>query len=332
MAAPGDLSATRQSTPQKPGKGAMGFGFIDPVALMRIKNLQLRARVVVEGFDKGIHRSPYHGFSAEFSEYRQYSTGDDPRYIDWRLYGRTDRYFIKKFEDETNLRCHLVVDGSRSMSYGSAGITKWDYARTAAATVAYFLSRQRDAVGLVNYDSRVVEYIPPRSRPGHLSLIMAGLQREPKGTTSDPTGPLRELVGTTGRRSLFLIFSDFLVPSPLVKGAIGDLRAGGHEVMVLRILDPKEINFSFTEAVRFRDVETGKEVFVDPVQAASSYRSRFEKHAEEIRQACVGVGADYEQLTTDRPLELTLFDFLRLRMQRGKGGGRMQAAGKGGAG
>src|SRR4051794_31883531 len=131
--------APNRSTPSGPG-------FIDPAALMRIKSLQLRARVVVEGFDRGIHRSPYHGFSVEFSEYRAYTPGDDPRYLDWRLFARTDRYYIKKFEDETNLRCHLVVDGSRSMGYRSGEVTKWDYARTAAATVAYFLSRQRDAV------------------------------------------------------------------------------------------------------------------------------------------------------------------------------------------
>ena len=122
--------------------------------------------MVVEGFDKGIHRSPYHGFSAEFSEYRAYTPGDDPRYLDWHLFARTDRYYIKKFEDETNLRCHLVVDGSRSMGYGSGPVTKWDYARTAAATVAYFLSRQRDAVGLVTFEDRVVEYIPRARGPG----------------------------------------------------------------------------------------------------------------------------------------------------------------------
>src|SRR6186997_3108975 len=127
---------------------AIGATFIDPRTVMRIKNLQLRARVVVEGFYAGIHRSPYHGFSAEFSEYRQYTPGDDPRYLDWRLFARSDRYYVKKFEDETNLRCHLVVDGSRSMGYTTGGLSKWDYARTAAATIAYFLSRQRDAVGL----------------------------------------------------------------------------------------------------------------------------------------------------------------------------------------
>lgn len=328
-------SGSRASASIARERGPLGFGFIDPLALMRIKNLQLRARVVVEGFDKGIHRSPYHGFSSEFSEYRQYTPGDDTRYLDWRLYGRSDRYFIKKFEDETNLRCQLLVDGSKSMGYGSGGVSKWEYARTAAATVAYFLSRQRDAIGLVNYDDKVVDYIPPRGRPGHLALIMAALQREPKGAASDPVVPLRELVGLTARRNFFLIFSDLLVPADAVKTAIGHLRASGHEVLVMRILDPKEVDFSFSESTRFRDLETGREYFVDPAQAASLYRSRFQAHAQQLRQACIGVGADFEQVTTDRPLELVLFDILRLRMSRGKTAARSApvsaAFGKGGA-
>src|SRR6187549_661139 len=145
---------------------------IDPQALMSIRNLEMRARVVVEGFWNGIHRSPYHGFSVEFSEYRQYTPGDDPRYLDWRVFARTDRYFIKKFEDETNLRCHLLVDCSRSMTFGSVGYSKADYARTFAATLAWFLSHQGDATGLMTFDGDVREYVPPRHRPGHLRQLM----------------------------------------------------------------------------------------------------------------------------------------------------------------
>src|SRR5215468_7947076 len=156
-----------------------GAEMIDPHTLMRIKSLQIRARVAVEGFIKGIHRSPYHGFSVEFSEYREYSPGDDPRYLDWRLYARSDRYYVKRFEDETNLRCHLVVDTSRSMGYGTIGYTKIEYARTAAATIAYFLATQRDAVGLVTFEDRITEYLPARYRPGHLRRILSILEREP---------------------------------------------------------------------------------------------------------------------------------------------------------
>ena len=149
--------------------------FADPKALMAIRNLELRARVVVEGFWKGLHRSPYHGFSVEFTEYRQYSPGDDTRYLDWRLYARSDRHYLKRFEDETNLRCHLLVDQSRSMDYGSLTYSKSDYARTLAATLAWFLHGQGDAVGLLSFDERVRDYLPPRHRHGHLRQLMLAL-------------------------------------------------------------------------------------------------------------------------------------------------------------
>ncbi len=306
-------SPTQPSSPARSGPG-----FADPAALMRIKSLQLRARAVVEGFDRGIHRSPYHGFSVEFSEYREYTPGDDPRYLDWRLFARSDRYYIKKFEDETNLRCHMVVDASRSMGYGSGAVSKWEYARTAAATVAYFLSRQRDAVGLVTFEDRIVEYVPPRVRPGHLAHLAAVLQREPQGRATDLTGPLDEIGAANPRRGLFVLFSDLLVPASAVRTAVGNLRAAGHEVIVFRVLDPQEVRFEFSAPGLFRDAETGREVFVDPRTAAREYRTRFEAHAADVRQACVSAGADFEQVTTDRPLELVLFDLLRARAQSGR--------------
>jgi uncharacterized protein (DUF58 family) len=314
------LTATSGSHPQ----------FIDPATLMRIKSLQLRARVVVEGFDKGLHRSPYHGFSVEFSEYRQYTPGDDPRYLDWHLYARSDRYYIKKFEDETNLRCYLVVDGSRSMSYGSGSISKWEYARTAAATMALFLSRQRDAVGLVTFEDRVKEYLPPRSRPGHLAHLMATLHREPEGRATDLLRPLEEIASITPRRSLFVLLSDLLVPAEAVQTSIENLRAAGHDVIVMRILDPQEVQFTFDAASLFQDAESGRELFIDPRHASQDYLRRFNEHATAVRQACMGSGADYEQMTTDRPLELMLFDLLRARARRGKLPARAAASRGGG--
>src|SRR5687768_10115342 len=164
---------------------ATSTSFIDPAALMAIRNLELRARTVVEGFWHGLHRSPYHGFSVEFTEYRPYTPGDDPRYLDWKLVGRTDRYFIKKFEDETNLRCQLLIDGSRSMTFGSRGYTKADYAHTFAATLAHFLHHQGDAVGLLTFDETVREYLPPRHRPGHLRQLMLALEKPAGGQATD---------------------------------------------------------------------------------------------------------------------------------------------------
>src|SRR6516164_156497 len=189
-----------------------GSNYIDPAALMRIKNLELRAKVVVDGFLSGMHKSPVHGFSVEFTEYRQYSPGDDPRYLDWRLYARSDRYYLKRFQEETNLRCHLLVDLSRSMGFGTLGWTKVDYARTAAATLAYFLALQRDAVGLVTFDERIAEYLPARYRPGHLQRLMVGLERAVAGTSTDLASPMQQIASTVRKRGLLVLISDLLSP------------------------------------------------------------------------------------------------------------------------
>src|SRR5206468_3163195 len=187
-------------------------GLISPLALMSIKNLELRARVVVEGFWNGLHRSPYHGFSVEFTEYRQYSPGDDLRYLDWRLYARTDRYYIKKFEDETNLRCHLLVDNSRSMGYGSLPYTKAQYANTLAATLAYFLYLQGDAVGLLTFDEQIRDYLPARHRTGHLRHLMLALEKPAGGAATDLAAPLKRIVEIVAKRALMILISDLLAP------------------------------------------------------------------------------------------------------------------------
>jgi uncharacterized protein (DUF58 family) len=303
---------------------------IDPGTLMRIKSLQVRAKVAVEGFIKGIHRSPYHGFSVEFSEYREYSPGDDPRYLDWRLFARTDRYYVKRFEDETNLRCYLVLDVSRSMGYRSGAYSKSDYARTAAATIAYFLSLQRDAVGLITFEDRITEYLPPRHRPGHLRRIMAALEREPMGRSTNLEKPLEEIAATVRKRGLVVLISDLLAPTGALAAKLGYLRSRGHDVIVLRVLDPAEVGFTFALPAMFQDVETGRELYVDPAAAKEQYLKRFAAHAASIQQACVDLGIDYELVTTDRPLELVLFDLLRARMRRGRRPGRRLAPGRGG--
>ena len=244
--ASGPNSRRRDEWPARPGAS-----LIDPQTLMRIKSLQVRARVAVEGFIKGIHRSPYHGFSVEFSEYREYSPGDDPRYLDWRLFARSDRYYVKRFEDETNLRCYLVVDTSRSMGYRSGSYSKSDYARTAAATIAYFLAMQRDAVGLLLFEDRITEYLPARYRPGHLRRLMAALEREPAGRATDLVQPLEEIAATVRKRGLIILISDLLAPTDSLQTRLGYLRSRGHDVVVLRVLDPAEVEFPVHDA---RDV------------------------------------------------------------------------------
>ncbi len=293
-------------------------GFIDPGTLMRIKNLEMRAKIIVQGFFNGMHRSPYHGFSVEFSEYRQYSPGDDLRYLDWRLYARTDRYYIKRFEDETNMRCYLLLDMSRSMGFGSLSYNKEEYAKTTAATIAYFLSLQRDAVGLVTFDERIGEYVPARFRSGHLHRLMMCLEKTLAGTATRLEPPIEQIASTVTKRGLIILISDLLAPVDTLETQLGYLRSRGHEVVLLRILDPAEVNFQFESPAMFEDLESGRELYVDPATIRNSYLEKFTAHAQQIRQSCSNLGVDFYELTTDQPLEIALFDLLHARMRRGR--------------
>jgi uncharacterized protein (DUF58 family) len=295
---------------------------------MRIKSLELRAKVVVEGFLSGLHRSPYHGFSVEFTEYRQYSPGDDLRYLDWKLYARSDRYYLKRFEDETNLRCYLLVDLSRSMGFGSLAYDKATYAKTAAATIAYFLALQRDAVGLVTFDEAIKDYLPVRFRPGHMHRLMMCLEQAPAGKGTDLAAPLEQVAKTAVKRGMVVLLSDLLAPIEAVETRLGYLRSRGHEVVVLRILDPAEIDFPFQDAALFHDVESGRDLYVDPQIARERYRQRFAEHAAAIAQACNKLGVTFTELSTNRPLELALFDFLSSRLQRGRHVSRRHSGGR----
>lgn len=298
---------------------------------MKIKNLQMRAKVIVEGFFSGLHRSPYHGFSVEFSEYRQYTPGDDLRYLDWRLFARSDRYYIKRFEDETNLRCYLLLDMSRSMGYGSLDYEKIDYARTAAATLAYFLSLQRDAAGLVTFDERIVEYLPARFRPGHLHRLMMCLEKSVSGTATDVGPAIEQIAQTVTKRGMIVLISDLLAPIDTLETQLGYLRSRGHDIVLLRVLDPTEVTFEFADPAMFEDLESGRELYVDPEGVRESYLKRFDEHHQSIQNTCANLGIDYYQLTTDQPLELTLFDFMHARMRRGRQVARRQRVSRGAA-
>ena len=301
----------------KPATAAPG-GFISPTALMAIKNLELRAKVVVEGFWNGLHRSPYHGFSVEFTEYRQYTPGDDPRYLDWRLYARSDRYYIKKFEDETNLRCHLLVDNSRSMGYGSAGWTKAQYANTLAATLAYFLYLQGDAVGLLTFDEGIRDYLPARHRTGHLRHLMLALEKPADGTATDLAAPLRRIVEIVNKRALMLLVSDLLAPIETLERNLAALAACGHEVVLFQVLDPAELSFNFEQASLFHDLESGRDLYIDPAAARREYLRKLGEHNAAVQAVCRKLGLACHRLITNQSLDLILFDFLRERAQRGK--------------
>ena len=292
---------------------------VDPESLMRIKNLQLRAKVVVEGFYSGLHRSPFHGFSTEFSEYRQYVQGDDLRYVDWKLYARTDRHYIKRFEDETNLRSYLLVDRSRSMEFGSLSYNKSDYATTLAATLAYFLNRQRDAVGLLTFGDEIGEFVPARYRTGHFHRLLVGLETPLSGKSTNLVSPIRQMAELTRRRSLVVLISDLLADPAGLDKNLGVLRSCGHEIVVFQVLDPAEIDFQFDQPALFEDLESGKRLYIDPSTAKQKYLEGMAAHESIIRKACENHGIDRFQLRTDQPLEEAMFNFLQVRQLTGAG-------------
>lgn len=299
-----------------------GFVPLAPETLMKIRQLELRAKTVVEGFMSGLHRSPYHGFSVEFTDYRPYSPGDDLRYLDWKQVARRDRQYIKRFEDETNLRCYLLLDMSRSMSFGSTSYTKADYARTLAATLAWFFNRQRDAVGLMTFGESIHDVVPPRYRAGHLRRLMLALEHAQPDSATDVEGPLEQIARTVSRRALVILISDFLAPIDSLEQKLGYLRARGHQVTLMRVLDPTEIEFDFTKASMFQDVETNRQIYVDPASVRESYLQQFSEHAEQLAAICQRSGIDLHTLRIDQPVEDALVALVQSRVGTAMGMGQ----------
>lgn len=298
---------------------------LDTAALMSIRSLELRARAVVEGFQSGLHRSPWHGFSVEFTEYRAYTPGDDPRHLDWKVYGRSDRYCIRKFEDETNLRCHLMVDLSQSMNYGTTGWTKGAYAATLAATLARFLHLQGDAVGLLTFDETLRDYLPARQRPAHLRQIILALDKPPGGSSTNLLMPLQRMAEMARKRAIMVVISDFFTPLGELSKKLLPLAAAGHELVLFQILDPAEIELDFSKASVFEDAETGRTLYVDPAAARSDYQKRFRAHQEALAGICLQLGASWQTLTTTQPLGQALTQFFQNRLRPGRPQGRRSA-------
>lgn len=289
--------------------------FVDPATLMRLKSLELRAKHVVQGFMTGLNRSPYHGFSVEFTEYRQYTQGDDLRHLDWKLYARTDRYYLKRFEDETNLRCLLLLDASRSMNFGSIGYSKSEYARTLAATFAYFLSTQRDAIGLASFASEIIDFIPPRYRSGHLRRLLVSLEKTAEGSSTHLARPLEQITERLNKRGMLVLISDLLAPLETLEVSLGSLTVRGQDVIVFHVLDPEELSFTFTTPELFTDLETDRRLYVDPTAVRRDYLAKFTAHLKSIEGICSRLGLVYHRLTTDTPLETALPEVIRVRMQ-----------------
>ena len=323
MVDPG-MSASSNTSPSSSKASRLPGDLIDPRALMALDSLELRARTVVRGVTTGLHRSPRHGFSVEFTEYRQYTPGDDLRHLDWRVFGRTDRDYVRRYEDETNLRCHLVVDQSRSMDLATQGVSKAAYGATLAATLAYFLQLQGDAVGLLTLDEAVREFIPARCRPGHLRQLFQALERASSGHSTDLATALERLADLVPRKGLVAVISDFLVPVELLIPRLRRLAACGHEVVLFQVLDPAELDFGFEQPTRFRDLETDQWIELDPSTARAGYRERFGAHQSALREACLNLGIAFHEADTRQPMERVLVSFLEQRQgarSRGVRGG-----------
>lgn len=289
---------------------------MNPSVVMAIRSLEMRAKLVVDGFRTGLNKSPRHGFSVEFSEYRPYTQGDDPRFIDWKLYARTDRSFIRLFEDETNLRCYIALDISRSMSFASADYSKHDYARTMAASLAWLLNRQGDAVGLTLFDKHVQSVVPARYRPGQLRRLFVTLEQLPTGTDTQPAVAMEDLAQRLRKRGLVVLISDMLAPIDQITKGLQLLRGCLHDLVVFQVLDPAEKNLIFDGPKLFEDLESGQKIYSDPEAVRSAYLKKLSAHNQAVQTACESVGAAYRQITTDEPLELALAEFLQARRQR----------------
>lgn len=289
--------------------------FLDPELLARIGSLELLARAVVEGFMSGLHRSPFTGFSTEFTEYRQYNAGDDLRYLDWRLLGRTDRYFIKKYRADTNTQCHLLVDTSASMNYAHASsVTKLEYAKFLAASLAYLLNRQQDAVGMVAFDEKVHTHVPARNRTGHMRTIFGNLSLLQPGGETRLAESLHQLAEILTRRGIVVVISDFYDQADRLQEAFQHLRFKGHDLVAFHVLDQNELDFDFSEPMLlFEDAETQEQMPVLPDVVKSGYRERMQRHVEDMRTCAAANHVDYEVLTTKQPLDFALFAFLSRR-------------------
>lgn len=288
--------------------------YLIPDIVSKISNMELRARLVVEGFIAGLHKSPFHGFSVEFAEHRQYLPGDETRYIDWKIYGKTEKYFIKQFEEETNLKSYLLLDISKSMDYASEkNIKKIEYASYLASSLAYLLIKQRDAVGLITYDEDIKTYIPPHATKSYLKLILKELtliKPEKKTYTLQSLDKIAEQIK---RRSLIIVFSDFFDDPNKVISTLKHFRHNNHEIIVFHILDPLEVSFAFGKDAVFIDMESNEELTTQPFHIQKAYQNEMQKFINFYKKECLMNQIDYVLLETNTPFDIALFNYLRKR-------------------
>ena len=289
------------------------LNFLDPSVLAGLDNLELRARIVVEGFLSGLHKSPNKGFSVEFNDYRHYQRGDDMRHIDWKLYARSDKFYIKQYEDETNVRCVILLDTSASMAYSSGGTSKLEYGITLASALAYFVMKQRDAVGLITFDDEIRDYIPAKCRQPHLMHILRTLSKLESGKRTNVVKPLTDLAASLNKKSFVILISDLLDDEERVINTLQNLRGMGNEVITFQIMDDAELSFPFNEASEFIDMEDDESYITSPASIRKAYLQNLNEFLSYCRKKCQSSGVDYCLLNTAEPLDEALSSYIAKR-------------------
>jgi uncharacterized protein (DUF58 family) len=288
-----------------------GARFVDPKILSRIGNLEILARTVVEGFINGLHRAPFFGASIDFAEHRGYVAGDDIRRVDWRLYARTDRYYVKQYEADTNTNLTVLFDVSKSMSFGSRGIPKLEYAAFVAACLAYLAQRQRDRVGIITFDADIVTHVPPSAK--HFNVVLHTLDRAKAERPGQLTAPFKKMAEHFKRRGLLLLISDFYEEPDAILEAIKPLKFLGNDLIVFHVLDPAELDFGYDDASSFEDLESGEQIPVVPQSLAREYQALIRAHVQALTTKFSEHRIDYTLLNTSEPLDHALFSYLSSR-------------------
>jgi len=292
--------------------------YLDPTVLNRIARLDLRARQVVEGFITGLHRSPYHGFAVEFAQHRPYVPGDEIKHIDWKVWSKTDRFYIKEYEEETNLKCTILLDCSKSMRYGEDvrdSMSKFDYAATLAASLAYLLQHQQDAVGLVTFDRAVRRNLPASAHPGHIKQIVHELEQAGCDDRTDLSEAFDRLAEQVRRRGLVVLISDLFADVRMLNASLRLFRHRGHEVVVFHVLHEHEVTFPFTDNTMFRGLETDQELLTEPRALRAAYLEAKDRFVDEIKRTCAALGIDYVGLSTADSLGAALSAYLAARLK-----------------
>ncbi len=286
--------------------------FIDPKVLSAIRSLSLVAKTVVQGFISGLHRSPYHGFSMEFAEYRAYTPGDDIRGIDWKVYGRSDRFFVKKYEGDTNTQLYLLLDCSKSMAFTSHGVSKLDYGRFLAASLAYLAGRQKDAVGLMTFDAEVRGFTRARTRRGQYHTLLHQLDEAEAGQTTAISHAVKQFANYTQKRSLIVLISDFYEEPEEIGRAARFLHLRGNDLLLFHLMDPAELDPPFSNASTLEDMESSEHLVYVP-EVRKPYQERLEQHISELQRTASEIAIDYQMLNTEKPLDLALYRYLTAR-------------------